>query len=293
MGKIIDGRKIAKKLSKKILKELAELKGRRPGLAIVLIGDRDDSKLYVSLKEKEARKIGIDTHVYKCEVTANKAQVFEMIEYLNRDEEIDGILIQLPLPETFNTDEIIQAIDPSKDVDRFHPKNLEMLLATDLHDDPLLSKTQAADVMLPPVHGTILAMMRDIDYDLKNKQVCIVANSEIFGKSMAKVLNCRGATATVIGLDNDNLIEKTSNADVLITAVGRPGFINEKMVKEGAVVIDVGITRAGTRVRGDVDFERVKKKASYITPVPGGVGPVTVFMLLLNTAKLAKARLVD
>ena len=293
MGEIIDGRTIAKKLRKKILEELGELKGRRPSLAIILVGDRDDSKLYVSLKEKEAGKIGIDTHVYKCEATTNKAQVFEMIEHLNGDEEIDAILVQLPLPKELNTNKIIQAIDPSKDVDRFHPKNLEMLLATCSHDHPFLPRRQEVSVMLPPVHGTVLAMMRSIDYDLKNKQICIVANSEIFGRSMAKVLECKGARTTVVGPDDENLTKKTCCADVLITAVGRPKFIDEKMVKEGAVVIDVGITRAGKRVRGDVDFEKVKDKVSYITPVPGGVGPATVFMLLLNTVRLAKASMVD
>lgn len=293
MGEIIDGRKIAKELNKKTLKELEELKNRRPGLAIVLIGDRDDSRLYVSLKEKEARKIGIDTHVYKCEANTDQSQVLEMIKHLNGDDEIDGILVQLPLPKKFNTDKIIQAIDPLKDVDRFHPKNLEVLLATCAHDHPLMPRSQKTSVMLPPVHGTILAMLKSINFNLKNKRICVIANSKIFGKSMAKVLNCKGGISIVVDPSDQHLIEETSKADILISVVGRPNFIDEKMVKSGAVVIDVGIVKEGKRVQGDVDFKKVKEKASYITPVPGGVGPATVSMLLLNTAKLAKARLVD
>lgn len=294
MGEIIDGKKIAKELNKKTLKELGEPGGRRPGLAIILIGDQDDSRLYVSLKEKEAKKIGIDTHVYKCEADTDQSQVLEMIKHLNGDDEIDGILVQLPLPKKFNTDKIIQAIDPSKDVDRFHPKNLAVLFATCIHGHTVGLKPQSAGAMLlPPVHGTILAMLKSINLSLKNKRICIIANSEIFGKSMAKVLDCRGGTAIVIGPDDRNLIEETFKADVLITAVGRPKFIDEKMVKKGVVVLDVGITKKGKHVRGDVDFEKVKEKASHITPVPGGVGPGTVSMLLLNTAKLAKARIVE
>jgi len=276
MAEIIDGKKIAKQLNKKTLKEIERLGGNIPGLAIILVGQREDSKLYVGLKEKEARKIGIETHVYKCEQDIEEEKILEMIEHLNSDDEIDAILIQLPLPKNFDTDKIIKAIDPKKDVDRFHPENTKVLQSTCSHEH-----------VMPPVLGVVLEMLEQIDFDTDQKVGCVIANSEIFGESLAKVLQCKGMNVEFCGPDDTNLIKKTSRADVLISAVGRPSFVVKDMVKQDAVVIDVGITKEGKEVLGDVDFDDVKERASHITPVPGGVGPATVSMLLLNTVRLA------
>jgi len=279
MGKIIDGKKIAEKLNKKTLAELKGLGERRPGLAIILIGEREDSKLYVKLKGKEADKLGIETHIYKFEGSLDQQQVLKAIDHLNQDDEIDAILVQLPLPDSFDTDMIIRSIDPSKDVDRFHPENLNILLSTCSHGH-----------VMPPVLGVVLEMLSDINFDMKGKQACVIANSDIFGKSLAKVLECRGISVDVCHPSGSDLLNKSLKADLLISAIGRPKFVKSNMVKKGAVVIDVGITKNGERVLGDVDFDDVKNKALFITPVPGGVGPATVSMLLLNTVRLAKQK---
>ncbi|MEA2007268.1 MAG: tetrahydrofolate dehydrogenase/cyclohydrolase catalytic domain-containing protein [Patescibacteria group bacterium] len=276
MAEIIDGKKIAKELNKKTLREIEDLDGKRPGLAIILVGQKEDSKLYVDLKEKEARKVGIETHVYKCAEDTEEEKVLEIIEHLNVDDEIDAILVQLPLPKNFNTSKIIKAIELKKDVDLFHPENIKILQSTCSHNH-----------MMPPVLGVVLEMLEKINFDAKEKTGCVIANSDIFGESLAKVLQCKGMHIESCGPDDADLVEKTLKADVLISAIGRPGFVGAEMVKNDAVVIDVGITKRGKKVLGDVDFDDVEKKASYITPVPGGVGPATVAMLLLNTVRLA------
>lgn len=281
--KIINGNQLAEKIKNEIVKEILELNGgltvapRRPNLAIILIGEREDSKLYVNLKEKEAKKVGIDTHLYKCPENISEGEALDMIKCLNNDGAIDAILIQLPLPAGFDTDKIIRAIDPKKDVDGFHPDNLSILFKTRDH----------AGVM-PPVFEAVLEMLKSIKYELKGKQVCVISNSEIFGKALARVLECGQAKAAAMRADDADLKKKTSQADLLITAVGKPEFIKKEMVKKDAVVIDVGITKKDGKVRGDVDFEDVKSKASYITPVPGGVGPMTIAMALKNTLELYK-----
>jgi methylenetetrahydrofolate dehydrogenase (NADP+)/methenyltetrahydrofolate cyclohydrolase len=282
-AQIIDGKKLAEKIKDNIVKEILELNSNkpdcqnRPNLAIILIGDREDSKLYVRLKERQAREVGIDTHIYRCPSNIPEKEILETIDCLNKDKSIDAILVQLPLPEGFNTDKIIKAIDAKKDVDRFHPDNLKII-------------TSSCDVknILPPVHGTILEMLKNINCDLADKQICLVANSDIFGKSLVKVLECRGAKVKTVKADDKNLGEKTNKADILITAVGRPKLIKEEMVKRDAVAIDVGITKEKEKICGDVDFENVKKVASFITPVPGGVGPMTIAMLFRNTLELYK-----
>lgn len=277
MTKIIDGKILAKKIKDKIAKEIYALNGPRPNLAIILVGERSDSELYVSLKEKEAKKIGLDTHLYKCLGSISKQKLLDIIKCLNDDEIIDAILVQLPLPAGLDTDTIITALSPQKDVDGFQPDNLAALL-----------KGCDFKGLMPPVFAVVLEMLKSIDYEIKNKLICIISNSGIFGKSLAHVLNCRGAKATAIKANDENLIEQTKNADVLITAVGQPKFIKKDMIKLGAVLIDVGITKQGDKVFGDVDFESVKNKAGYISPVPGGVGPMTIAMAFKNTLELYK-----
>lgn len=273
---IIDGKKLAEKIKDDIVKEIVKL-GQRPNLAIILIGQREDSALYVSLKERGAKKVGIDTHLYKCPENIFEKEILEMIECLNNDETIDAILIQLPLPENFNTDKIIKAIAPGKDVDGFHPENLKKLLAS---CDSL--------ALMPPVFGVVLEILKSINCDLENKKVCIAANSDIFGKSLAKVLECSGAKVQTTRGDGEDLKEKTSQADILITALGKPEFIKKDFIKKDAVVIDVGITKTKNGVKGDVDFEDVKNAVGHITPVPGGVGPMTIAMAFRNTMELFK-----
>lgn len=277
MVKIIDGKKLAAKIENKIVNEIYKT-GKRPNLAIILIGDRSDSKLYVDLKQKEAKYVGIDTHLYEHDKNISEQELLEMVDFLNKDKNIDAILIQLPLPDGFDTDTIIMAMDPKKDIDGFHPDNLENLLSS-----------CEANIM-PPVFGVVLEIVRDIKFDLKNKIACVLSNSDIFGKSLAHILKCRGAEILLAGPDDKDLAEKTNKADILITAVGRPGIITGDMVKEGVVLIDIGITKKDKKVLGDVDFDSVKEKAGYITPVPGGVGPMTIAMAFKNTLDLFKKK---
>lgn len=282
LAKIIDGKKIAEKISGEVRKEIVELEkaGKRvPGLAIVLIGERADSKLYVKLKEKEAKKVGIDIHVYRCSREILEDDIVKTIEHLNQDDDVDAILVQLPLPAGFDTDKIIKTIDPQKDVDRFHPDNSKKLLETCNHQE-----------VIPPVLQVVLEILKSIEFDLKEKKVCIISNSEIFGKSLAKVMECQGGEVFLKKANDLDLKEKANEADLLISAVGKPEFIGDEMIKNSAAVIDIGITKEGKYVLGDVNFKEAEKKASFITPVPGGVGPITVAMLLRNTLFLYKKK---
>ncbi len=284
MSKIIDGKKLAEKIKDGIVKEILGLDKNiyhitRPNLAIILIGERPDSELYVSLKEREAKKVGIDTHLYKCAETTSEQELLDMIKCLNEDPTIDAILVQLPLPEQIDTDTIMLALDPEKDVDGFQPDNLERLL-----------KSCDFSGLMPPVFAVVLEMLNSINYDTKHKQACIISNSDIFGRSLAYVLTCRGMMAKVVKADDKNLAEQTKQADVLISAVGKPKFIKQDMIKQEAVVIDVGISKMGDKVVGDVDFLDVEQKAGYISPVPGGVGPMTIAMAFRNTLEIYKKR---
>ncbi len=278
IARIIDGRKIAERIGDEVkdkVDKLMEAGERVPGLAIVLVGEREDSMLYVRLKEREAKRVGIDIHVYRCLQDTSENDIIEVVEHLNQDDDVDAILVQLPLPKKFDTDRIIKTIDPEKDVDRFHPENLKKLLETCNHEE-----------VIPPVLQVVIEMLKDIDFDLKEKKVCVISNSDIFGKSLAKVLECRGGIVNLIQASDSDLAKKAVEADLLITAVGRPEFIGKDAIKDGAVVIDIGITKEGKDILGDVNFKEVEEKASFITPVPGGVGPVTVAMLLKNTLAL-------
>ncbi len=280
MVKIIDGRKLADKIKDNIVKEIIKLgDNKRPNLAIILIGEREDSRLYVDLKEKEAKKVGIDTHIYKCASDISEREVFGMIACLNKDDLIDAILVQLPLPSGFDTDGIILALDPAKDVDRFHPDNLEILFKTCDHEH-----------VLPPVFKAILEILSSIKHEIKDSQICVAANSNVFGKSLIKVLECRGSKCELALVGDKDFKDKTNRADVLITAVGKKRLIKKNMIKKDAVIIDIGITKQGNKVYGDVDFAGVKEKAGYITPVPGGVGPMTIAMLFKNTLDLHRQR---
>jgi methylenetetrahydrofolate dehydrogenase (NADP+)/methenyltetrahydrofolate cyclohydrolase len=291
MGKFIDGRKLAEKIKDNIVKEIIRLGSQskltqaqniirmpRPNLAIIMVGQRPDSALYAELKIKEAKKVGIDTHLYKCDAQINEREIFSLIECLNQDNSIDAILVQLPLPTGFDTDGIIRAINPTKDVDCFHPDNLKILFKTCRHK-----------AVIPPVFMAVLEIFKSINYNLTGQKICLVVNSDIFGRGLAKILTCKGAYIDLIKPHSKNLDDQTKVADVLITAVGQKHFIKKNMVKNGVVVIDIGITREGKKVYGDVD-PTVRDKASYLTPVPGGIGPLTIAMLFKNTLALYKKR---
>jgi methylenetetrahydrofolate dehydrogenase (NADP+) / methenyltetrahydrofolate cyclohydrolase len=276
--KIIDGKLLAEKIKDDVTKGIFAM-GKRPNLAIILVGEREDSMLYVDLKEKEAKKVGIDTHVYKCPAEISEREIYETIDFLNKDNSIDAILVQLPLPDGFDTDGIILAIDPTKDVDRFHPDNLAKLLSSCDHEK-----------VIPPLIAVVLEILGSINCDLQKKIVCAIVNSDIFGKSLKKVLECLGAKVNIAHINDNDLKEKSANAEILISAVGKPRFIKKDLVKPDAVIIDVGITKEGEKVYGDVDFEDVKDKAGFITPVPGGVGPITIAMLFKGTLEIFKNR---
>lgn len=262
MVKLIDGKKIADKVKKNIAQEIFSLNLGRPNLAIILIGERADSKLYVSLKERESKKVGVDTHIYYFNEDILEEDVLTAINFLNEDPIVDGILVQLPLPKKFDTNKIIQTINPLKDVDGFHPEHPEYIES--------------------PVIAAIEACLDEVKFLDKNKSACVLYNSKIFGESVVAALKKR----------NFQLVEnnKSNAADLLITALGDPGKIKQENIKEQAVVIDIGITKIDDKVFGDVDFESVKNKASYITPVPGGIGPMTIAFLFKNVLEIFKRR---
>ncbi|MFA6194964.1 MAG: bifunctional 5,10-methylenetetrahydrofolate dehydrogenase/5,10-methenyltetrahydrofolate cyclohydrolase [Patescibacteria group bacterium] len=254
MVTLIDGQQIAEKVKDEITKGIFALRGVRPNLAIVLVGERSDSQLYVSLKEREGVKVGVDTHTYRLPENISEQELLDIIGFLNKDASIDGILVQLPLPEKLDTDKVIAAIDPLKDVDGFHP----------LHPDYIIS----------PVLASILACLEDIKLAVAGKTACVLYNSEVFGQSIKDILEKKGMT---VSLKNNS-----EQADVLVTALGEPHKIKKGMIRDGAVIIDIGITKKDGKVLGDVDYEDVKDKAGYITPVPGGIGPMTIAFLFKN-----------
>jgi len=258
----IDGQAIAERVKKKIAKEIHQLKGPRPNLAIILVGDRPDSQIYVAKKEQEGKKVGIDMHLYKMDDDVPETELLRVIDFLNRDELIDGILVQLPLPDRFDADKIINAVAPEKDVDGFHPR----------HPDYIIS----------PVLAAIQACLEDINFAPVGKNACVLYNSEVFGQSIKKVLTSAGLIVS-LGTNSEQ-------ADLLVTALGEPGKIKKDMVKKDAVIIDIGITKVGGKVLGDVDFADVKDKAAFITPVPGGIGPMTIAFLFKNTLEIFKRR---
>lgn len=270
MPKIIDGKKIAEKIKDEITKEIFKL-GQRPNLAIVLIEGRSDSELYVSLKEREAKKVGIDTHLYKMSAEIDEQEILNVIDFLNNDEIIDGILVQLPLPKKFDTNKIIKSINPKKDVDGFHPENIK-----NLRDNK--------SSIISPVYGAVEEILKDIDLVIKNKKVAILSNSKIFRDNLAIFLSRKGAQTNCYEKINPDI----ENADILISALGRPHHIKKEVIKEDSIIIDIGITKEGKKVKGDIDLEDVKDKCAYITPVPGGVGPLTIAMTFKNTLSLFK-----
>lgn len=278
---LIDGKTLAKKVQHSVAADVAQLKQEKnivPGLAVIIVGDNPASHAYVGMKEKACKNVGFYSMVHKMPETISQKEIIDIIEMMNNNIHIDGILVQLPLPKHIDTDTILEVIDPQKDVDGFHPYNAGRLM-TGLE----------SFVACTPLG--VMKMFETYDIDLQGKDVCVVGASNIVGKPMASLLLNANATVTITHIYTKNLKAHTSKADIVIVGVGVPGLIKEDMVKEGAIVIDIGINRIkdGSLV-GDVDFEKVSPKCSYITPVPGGVGPMTIAMLLSNTLLSAKQR---
>jgi methylenetetrahydrofolate dehydrogenase (NADP+)/methenyltetrahydrofolate cyclohydrolase len=287
-AEIIDGKQVAADMREQLKVEVAQLKEKQivPGLAVVLVGEDPASKSYVTAKEKACANIGIYSDDNRLAAETSQDELMAMIDNLNKDEKINGILVQLPLPKHLDESKVLLAIDPNKDVDGFHPVNVGKMVAG-----------QEAFMPCTP-HGVIQLLLKS-GVKIEGAEVVIVGRSNIVGKPLANMLiqkNATGnATVTVCHTRTKNLAEHTRRADILVAAAGRPNTITADMVKDGVVVIDVGVNRVddatrkrGYRLVGDVDFEAVKAKASLITPVPGGVGPMTITMLLYNTVESAR-----
>ena len=278
---LIDGKSLANKVQASVASEVDQLKQEKnivPGLAVILIGDDPASHAYVKMKAKACERVGFYSITHSMPDAISQDEIIATIEMMNNNPRIDGILVQLPLPKHVDTDKILEVIDPKKDVDGFHAYNVGRLVTN-------------LDTFVACTPLGVMKMFEEYNIDLEGKDVCVVGASNIVGKPMAALLLNANATVTVTHIFTKDLKAHTSQADIVIVGVGVPGLIKEDMVKEGAIVIDIGINRiADGSLVGDVDFKNVSPKCSYITPVPGGVGPMTIAMLLSNTLKSAKQR---
>jgi methylenetetrahydrofolate dehydrogenase (NADP+)/methenyltetrahydrofolate cyclohydrolase len=277
-ARIIDGKAVSKKIRQKLTVDVAKFKsetGITPGLAVILVGEDPASQTYVRSKEKSTLKTGMYSEVHRLSGASSEAQLLDLVEQLNLDKKIHGILVQLPLPLHIDELKVLNAIDPRKDVDGFHPINAGNLLI-------------GQESFIPCTPHGIMKLLADDGVSLKGKHAVVVGRSNIVGKPVALLLLQEHATVTVCHSRTADLGAITRQADVLVVAVGRPNFITGDMIKPGAVVIDVGINRVDDKLVGDVDFEGAKTVAGSITPVPGGVGPMTITMLLENTLVAAQ-----
>lgn len=269
-SRIIDGKAISQQVEEEVKSGVEDLKSKRgitPGLATILVGDDPASKMYVRLKHKACERVGIKAEDYLLPAEATQEELLALIDSLNKNTDVHGILLQLPLPKHFSPQEAMEAISPAKDADGFHPYNMGKLM---IGDEGLIPCTP---------HGVIRAL-EEYGVPLQGKNAVIVGHSNVVGKPMAAMLLNRNATVSVCHVFTDDLKKYTLGADILIAAAGVKHLIKADMVKEGVVIFDVGITKEEDGVYGDVDFKNVIKKASLITPVPGGVGPLTIAMLM-------------
>jgi len=280
MAEIIDGKKVSEHIRSQIAEGVEKLKqetGITPGLAAVLVGDDPASEIYVRNKRGACSNAGIYSEEHKLPLETTEEELLTLVDKLNNDPKIHGILVQLPLPDHINVTRVLRAVSPLKDVDGFHPYNVGLLV-------------EGNPRFIPCTPHGIIKMLEFYNIDISGKQVVVVGRSNIVGKPVSMLLLHRHATVTVCHSRTKPLDEVTRRADILVAAIGRANFITADMVKEGAVVVDVGINRNEEgKLTGDVDFEAVSQKASYITPVPGGVGPMTISMLLWNTLESAKS----
>ncbi|MBE7054040.1 MAG: bifunctional methylenetetrahydrofolate dehydrogenase/methenyltetrahydrofolate cyclohydrolase FolD [Ruminococcaceae bacterium] len=280
MAKILNGKEVSQKVKDKLKKEteILKSKGIIPGLAVIIVGDNPASRVYVNSKKKACEEIGYYSREYALGADTTEEELLNLVKELNNDDEIDGILVQLPLPKQINEEKVLNTIIPEKDVDAFHPVNVGKIMIGNFD-------------FLPCTPAGVMELIDEAGIDLCGKNCVVVGRSNIVGKPQAMLLLHKNATVTICHSKTVNLKEICKTADVLVVAVGRAEMITGDYIKEGAVVIDVGMNRLeNKKLVGDVEFESASKKASYITPVPGGVGPMTIATLMKNTLTAAKKR---
>jgi methylenetetrahydrofolate dehydrogenase (NADP+) / methenyltetrahydrofolate cyclohydrolase len=276
---LLDGRALSKKIEQKVSDEVKKLKstcGCTPGLAVVLVGQDPASAAYVNMKKKACDRVGFYSITHDMPETISQEAIEKTIKMLNNDSNVDGILIQLPLPAHIDTTKLLELVDPAKDVDGFHPYNVGRLVTN-------------LDGFVPCTPLGVMELLKEYNIDVKGKNCVVVGASNIVGKPMAALLLNADATVEICHIFTDDLKKHTLNADIVLCGVGVINLITEDMVKDDVVIVDIGVSRTKEgKLVGDVDFENVSKKSSYITPSPGGVGPMTIAMLLSNTLKAAK-----
>ena len=280
MAKIIDGKAVSAKVKEQVRKEAEVLKGQgiEIGLAVVIVGNNSASRVYVNNKKKACEEVGFNSYEYALPEETTEAELLELVEKLNSDDRVNGILVQLPLPKQINENAIINAIRPDKDVDAFHPENVGHIMIGDFS-------------FLPCTPAGVMELIAETGVDVCGKSCVVIGRSNIVGKPMAMLLLHKNGTVTICHSRTKNLAEICSKADILVAAVGKAKFVTPDMIKEGAVVIDVGMNRdENGKLCGDVDYAACFDKAGYITPVPGGVGPMTIAMLMRNTLTAAKIK---
>ena len=275
---IIDGKKEAEIIRSKIKKEISDLKSKTkktPSLTVILIGDYAPSKIYVKNKEKSALEVGINSEIIKYPKSVSEKEILKKIDELNKDEKVSGILVQLPLPSQISKEKIINAINPLKDVDGFNPINVGNL-------------SSGYKSIIPCTPLGCLLLIKKVEKNLSGKHAVIIGRSNLNGKPMAQLLLKENCTVTIVHSKTKNLQQECLKADILVAAVGVPNLVKKDWVKDNAIVIDVGINKVGEKIVGDVNFDELKNKTKAITPVPGGVGPMTIACLLKNTLECFK-----
>lgn len=280
MAKIIDGKAVSAKVKEQVRceAEVLKQKGIEIGLAVIIVGDNPASRVYVNNKKKACAEVGFTSYEYALPEETTEAELLELVEKLNNDDRVNGILVQLPLPKQINENAVINAIRPDKDVDAFHPENVGHIMIGDFS-------------FLPCTPAGVMELIAETGVDVCGKNCVVIGRSNIVGKPMAMLLLHKNGTVTICHSRTKNLAEICSKADILVAAVGKAKFVTPDMIKEGAVVIDVGMNRdENGKLCGDVDYAACFDKAGYITPVPGGVGPMTIAMLMRNTLTAAKIK---
>lgn len=279
MAKIINGKEVSASVKAAVASETAQLKDDKElkvGLAVVIVGNNPASRVYVNNKKKACEEVGFQSFEYALDESTTEEQLLDLVNVLNRDNRVNGILVQLPLPAHINETAVINAISPEKDVDAFHPVNVGKIMIGEYS-------------FLPCTPAGVMELIASTGTEIAGKSCVVIGRSNIVGKPMAMLLLHKSGTVTICHSKTQNLKEICLGADILVVAVGRANFVTGDMIKEGAVVIDVGMNRLENgKLCGDVEFESAEKKASYITPVPGGVGPMTISMLMKNTLTAAK-----
>lgn len=288
---ILDGKATSDKIKLQIaqfVKDKVAAGGKKPHLVAILVGNDGASQTYVGNKEKACAQVGFNSTLYRFPAEITQQELIMKIQEINNNDDVDGLIVQLPLPKHIDEDAVINAIDPSKDVDGFHPENVGKM-------------TLGLPTFVPATPYGILRLLEEYGIETSGKHCVIIGRSNIVGRPMANLMSMKGnpgdCTVTICHSHTKNIETYTKQADIIIAAIGSPGFVKGDMVKEGSVIIDVGITRisdptkkSGYRLEGDVDFDSVAPKASYITPVPGGVGPMTIVSLMVNTLKAAEGK---